>query len=49
MNDSHSLPLPFGLSEPAPDLAEIIDAWPSLSGPIRAGILAMVRVSANRK
>jgi hypothetical protein len=25
------------------DLAEVIEAWPNLSGPIRAGILAIVR------
>ncbi len=26
-----------------PDLAEVIDAWPDLAEPIRAGILAMIR------
>lgn len=28
-----------------PDLAEVIDAWPILSEPIRAGIVAMVEAS----
>ena len=29
----------------APDLAEIVDAWPELPEAIRAGILAMVKAS----
>jgi hypothetical protein len=28
-----------------PDLAKIIDAWPTLPEPIRAGILAMIRAA----
>jgi hypothetical protein len=28
------------------DLARVIDAWPTLPEPIRAGILAMVRAAA---
>jgi hypothetical protein len=38
----------YGPSELTHDLAEIIDAWPDLPEPIRAGILAMIR-SASRK
>jgi hypothetical protein len=30
-----------------PELAALIDAWPTLSEAIRAGILAMVRASGN--
>jgi hypothetical protein len=29
----------------APDLAEIVDAWPELPEAIKAGILAMIRVA----
>jgi hypothetical protein len=29
----------------APDLAEIVDAWPELPEAIKAGILAMVKVA----
>jgi hypothetical protein len=33
-------------SEPAdPNLSAVIDAWPTLPGPIKAGILAMVRAA----
>jgi hypothetical protein len=28
-----------------PDLAAVVDAWPTLREPIRAGILAMVRAA----
>jgi hypothetical protein len=35
-------------SNPAPDLAEIIDAWPTLAEPIRAGILAMIRCASGK-
>lgn len=28
-----------------PDLASLLDAWPTLPGPIRAGILAMVKAA----
>ncbi|MGO8899023.1 MAG: hypothetical protein ACLQU5_11860 [Isosphaeraceae bacterium] len=28
-----------------PDLAAIVDAWPNLPEPLKAGILAMVRVA----
>jgi hypothetical protein len=35
----------YGPSQPPPDLAEIIDAWPALPEPIRAGILAMIRTT----
>ena len=33
---------------PTPDLAEIIDAWPTLPEPIRAGILAMIRSASGK-
>jgi hypothetical protein len=32
----------------AADLTEIIDAWPSLPEPIRAGILAMIRSASGK-
>jgi hypothetical protein len=39
--------LPDDSSEKRPamdaDLAEVVNAWPTLSAPIRAGILAMIR------
>src|SRR5690348_3996759 len=41
-NDRPSLPLPYAPSELPPDLAAVIDAWPDLPEPIRAGILAMI-------
>jgi len=37
------------LSEKSPDLATVIAAWPSLSEPVKAGILAMVNASARRE
>ena len=33
-------------SNPAPDLAAVIDAWPTLPEPLRAGILAMVQAAS---
>ena len=48
MKGDQSLPLPYGPPETPPDLAEIIDAWPALPEPIRAGILAMVRSSSGQ-
>jgi len=30
-------------------LAEVIDAWPTLPEPIRAGILAMIRSAAGKR
>ena len=30
------------LAEIAPDLATVVDAWPTLPGPIKAAILAMI-------
>jgi len=41
-----SPPLPRGPVATPPDLAAVIDAWPALPEPIRAGILAMVRAAA---
>jgi hypothetical protein len=32
----------------APDLQAVIDAWPALPEPIKAGILAMVRTAAGK-
>ena len=37
--------------DPAPidaDLRRLIDAWPTLPDPVRAGIIAMVKAVANR-
>jgi hypothetical protein len=48
MRDRQSLSLPYGPSETTPDLAEIIDAWPTLPEPIRAGILAMIRSASGK-
>jgi hypothetical protein len=31
-----------------PDLATIVDAWPSLPDPIKAGILAMARAALQK-
>jgi hypothetical protein len=41
-----ALPVPYGPSEPHPDLALVMSAWPDLPEAIRAGIMAMVRASA---
>ena len=48
MKDRQSLSLPYGPLETTPELAEIIDAWPTLPEPIRAGILAMIRSASGR-
>ena len=48
MRDRPSLPLPYGPSETPPDLAEVVTAWPDLAGPIRAGILAMIRSASGK-
>lgn len=32
-----------------PELAAVVDAWPTLAEPIRAGILAMVRAAGGAK
>lgn len=40
-----SLPLPYEALGLPPDLAAIVDAWPALPEPIRAGIVAMVKAS----
>jgi hypothetical protein len=34
---------------PDPDLAAVMSAWPTLPGPIRAGILAMVKATGVRE
>jgi hypothetical protein len=31
---------------PDPDLAAVVDSWPTLPEPLKAGILAMVRASS---
>ena len=36
-------PLPTDTRQTPPDLAAVIDAWPDLPEPIRAGILALVK------
>ncbi len=33
---------------PPPDLAAVIDAWPDLPEPIRAGIVAMVKAASGK-
>ena len=43
IQDRQSLALPYAPSELAPDLAEVVAAWPALPEPIRAGILATIR------
>ena len=48
MSDHSFLPLPFGPSDTPHELAEIIDAWPTLPEPIRAGILAMIRSASGK-
>src|SRR3954466_772099 len=45
INDTPSLPLPYGPADMPPDLAVVVSAWPDLPEPIRAGILAMVRAA----
>jgi len=40
---------PAVAAENAQDLQALIDAWPSLPDPIKAGILAMVEAAAARK
>ena len=42
-------PLTENLTETAPDLAEIIAAWPKLPEPLKADILAMVKASVSRE
>jgi hypothetical protein len=39
------LPWWIGADQALPDLARLVDAWPTLPESIRAGILAMVWVS----
>jgi hypothetical protein len=48
MSDRLSLPVPYGPSDPPPDLAEVTAAWPDLPEPIRAGILAMIRSASGK-
>jgi hypothetical protein len=48
MNDTPSLSLPYGSSEEISDMAEVIDAWPTLPEPIQAGILAMIRSASGK-
>ena len=48
MKDRQSLSLPYGPSEAPPDLAEVVQAWPELPEPIRAGILAMIRSASGK-
>jgi hypothetical protein len=43
--ESKSFPQPFPFSPSDPELASIVQAWPNLPGPIRAGILAMVKAA----
>jgi hypothetical protein len=45
ISDRTSLPFPYGPAGLPPDLAAVIDAWPNLPEPIRAGILAMVKAT----
>ena len=45
INNRISLPLPYSTQFP-PDLAEIVNAWPVMPGPIKAGITAMVKAAS---
>jgi hypothetical protein len=38
--------LPTDNRRAAPDLAEVVAAWPTLPEPIKAGILAMVKAAS---
>ncbi len=42
---SVSHPIPTDTCKTDPDLAAVVDAWPTLPEAIRAGILAMVKAS----
>jgi hypothetical protein len=46
INDRFALPLPYGTADLAPELVEIVAAWPQLPEAIKAEILAMVKVSS---
>ena len=39
--------LPTDIRRTTPDLADVVDAWPTLPEAIRAGIVAMVRAAAD--
>jgi hypothetical protein len=45
INRRRAHPVPIDTRKLAPDLALVVDAWPSLPEAIRAGILALVRAS----
>ena len=45
-HEAGAAPLLFPYRSADPDLAALIDAWPTLPDAIRAGIMAMVRSSA---
>jgi hypothetical protein len=38
--------LPTDICQTFPDLTEVIESWPVLPAPLRAGIMAMVRAAA---
>ena len=35
------------LAETDPELAAVVDAWPDLSEPVKAGVLAMIRAATD--
>jgi len=46
INKRFSLRVPTGTFEADPELVTVIDAWPTLAKAVRAGILAMVKATA---
>jgi hypothetical protein len=47
INDRLALHLPYGPAELPPDLAAVINVWPNLPEPIRAGIVAMAQAASS--
>ena len=46
INNLVALPLPYEAPNLPPDLAAVVDAWPNLPEPIRAGIVAMIQAAS---
>ena len=49
INNLVALPLPYEGPNLSPDLAAVVDAWPDLPEPIRAGIMAMVKAASDTR
>ena len=45
---SLSLSLPYSSGETAPDLSAVVEAWPFLPEPLKAGIVAMVKAASGK-